>query len=152
MIDSNIMEPVVPTKTIEMVWFGNSRIYIKTNDGMEYSQPLEVFPTLMYSTPEQRSKYKINKWGDAIRWPEIDEDIHISSFFEHETVNYDNDVNKLFTRFPWLDLKAFAEYLGMHWTKLARFRFGVWTPTPETLAKIKNGIKAIGKEMSSAAL
>ena len=147
MIDSNIMEPEIPTKTIEMVWFDNNRIYIKTNDGMEYSQPLEVFPALMYSTSDQRTKYKINKWRDAIHWPEIDEDIHISSFFENEIVNYDNEVNELFTRFPWLDLKGVAEYLGMHWTKLARFRFGVWTPTPETLAKIKKGIKAIGKEM-----
>lgn len=147
-----IMEPKDPVKKIEMVWFANNRIYVKTDDDCEYSQPLEVFPILLDATNEQRAKFTINKWGDAIRWPEIDEDIHISSFFEDETVNYDNDVNKLLSRFPWLDLKAFAQYLGMHWTKLARFKYGVWTPTPETFAKIKNGIIAIGKEMSAAVL
>ena len=55
-------------------------------------------------------------------------------------------------KFPWLDLKVFAEYIGMHWTKLARFRYGVWTAGPETMSKIRNGIKAIAKEMSAAAL
>lgn len=144
------MEPKDPVDKIEMVWFSNGHIYIKTDDGGEFNQPLEVFPALLEATNEQRSKFMINKWGDAISWPEIDEAIHISSFFEQETVDYDNDVNKLLSRFPWLDLKAFAQYIGMHWTKLARFRYGVWKPTPETFAKIKNGIIAIGKEMSAA--
>lgn len=145
-------EPKDPVKTIQMVWFSDNRIFIKTEDGGEYSQPLEVFPALMFATTEQRSKFKINKWRDSIHWPEVDEDIHVSSFFENETVNYDNEVNELLSRFPWLDLKAFAEYIGMHWTKLARFRFGVWTPGPESFAQIKNGVKAIGKEMSAAVL
>lgn len=144
------MEPKDPVKKIEMVWFSDNHIFITTDDGSEYNQPLEVFPILFDASDQQRAKFKINKWGDAIKWPEIDEDIHISSFFEHETVNYNNDVNKLLSRFPWLDLKAFAQYLGMHWTKLARFKYGVWTPSPETFEKIKNGIKSIGKEMSAA--
>jgi len=38
----------------------------------------------------------------------------------------------------------------MHWTKLARYKFGVWTPSLSTIAKIKEGIVAIGKEMSLA--
>ena len=141
-----------PIKRIEMVWFSQTHIYIKTDDGLEYSQPLEVFPALMEATTEQREKYRMTSWRDSLHWPEIDEDIHISSFFEKETVNYDNEVNNLLSRFPWLDMKAFAEFIGMHWTKLARFRYGVWTPSAETFAKIKNGIIAIGKEMSAAVL
>ena len=128
-------EPKNPITTIRMVWFSDNRIFIKTEDGDEYSQPLEVFPALWYATPEQQSKFIINKWRDSIHWPEVDEDIHISSFFEVETVNYDNEVNKLLSRFPWLDMKEFAEYIGMHWTKLARFRFGVCNPT-DTVATI----------------
>ena len=118
---------------------------------MEFSLPLEVFPALMEATDEQRAKYRINHWRDAIHWPEIDEDIHISSFFEEETVNYDNEVNRLLSKMPWIDVKTLAEYLGMHWTKLARFRYGVWTPSKETLDKIKNGIVALGKEMIAVA-
>lgn len=137
---------------IQKVWFEKNQIWITTEDGTQYSQPLEVFPALFLATPEERCNYYL--WCDdtSIRWDKLDEDIHVSNFFEHETVNYDNEVNNLLSRFPWLDMKAFAEYIGMHWTKLARFRFGVWTPTPETYEKIKNGIKSIGKEMSAAVL
>jgi len=146
------METKEPIKRIEMVWFSQTRIYIKTDDNREYSQPLEVFPILKEATTEQREKYCMTSWRDSLHWPEIDEDIHISSFFEEETVNYDNEVNHLLSRFPWLDMKEFAKVIGMHWTKLARFRYGVWTPSPEMFTKIKNGIRAIGKEMSAAVL
>lgn len=135
---------------IKRVWFADNQIWITTEDGTEYSQPLEVFPALLFASDEEREQYYI--WNDdsSIRWDKIDEDIHVSNFFERETVNYDNEVNNLLSRFPWLDLKGFAEYIGMHWTKLARFRYGVWTPAPETVARIKNGLRAIGKEMSAA--
>lgn len=142
-----LQEPVV---TIEMVWFDNGKIYITASDGKEYSQPLEAFPILLEATREQREKYQVNKWRDALRWPDIDEDIHISSFFEDIIVNYDNEVNNLLSRFPCLDLKAFANYIGMHWTKLAKFCYGVWTPNAETMMRIKSGINALGKEMSVA--
>lgn len=146
------MEDNISAITIEMVWSTDKRIFISASDGKEYSQPLEMFPALMYATQEQRDKFTINKWHDAIHWREIDEDIHISSFFERETVDYNNEVNRLLSRFPWLDLKVFASYIGMHWTKLARLRFGVWKASDETLKKIKDGIVAIGKEMSAAVL
>ena len=58
----------------------------------------------------------------------------------------------MLSRFPYLDMKAFAEYLGMHWTKLARFRCGVWKPNAETMDKIRKGIVDIGKEMAAAVL
>ena len=138
--------------SIKKLWFAYNRIFILTSDGEQYSQPLEAFPALFNATPVQRKNYYL--WDDnkSIRWEDIDEDIHISNFFEPETVNYDNEVNHLLSRFPYLDMKAFAEYLGMHWTKLARFRYGVWTPSTKTIEKIKNGIIAIGKEMSAAVL
>lgn len=138
--------------SIKKLWFADNRIFILTSDGEQYSQPLEAFPALFNATPAQRENYYL--WDDnkSIRWEDIDEDIHISNFFEPETVNYNNEVNHLLSRFPYLDMKAFAEYLGMHWTKLARFRYGVWTPSTKTIEKIKNGIIAIGKEMSAAVL
>ncbi len=137
---------------IKSLWFDKNRIYILTDEGNTLSQPLEVFPALFCAIPEQRQKYYLWNNNCSIRWDDLDEDIHISHFYEKEVVNYDNDVNRLLSRFPWLDLKAFARYIGMHWTKLARFKYGVWTPSPEALSKIKDGLIAIGKEMSAAAL
>lgn len=135
---------------IKRLWFEDGKICVTTVGGKTNCQPLELYPTLFYATPEEREDFYI--WSDStsIRWEKIDEDIHITNLFEEEHVNYDNDVNRLLSRFPWLDMKAFAEYLGMHWTKLARYRFGVWTPSEEMLNRIKGGIVAIGKEMSTA--
>lgn len=137
---------------IELVWFNDNRIYIQTNLGETLSQPLEVFPALFLASEEQRERYKI--WGEnqSIRWEELDEDIHVSDFRESETVNYDNEVNRLLSIFPFLDMKAFARHIGMHWTKLARFRYGVWTPSPEAIDKIRNGVEYIKKELSAAAV
>lgn len=145
-------EPKEPVATIERVWFSGDRIFVHTATGEQYSQPLELFPALMEATPQQREDFKVNRWRDSIRWDGIDEDIHISSFFDATTANYDNEVNRLLSRFPWLDMKKFAEYVGMHWTKLARYRYGVWTPSPETLKKIKAAIITLGKEMTAAAI
>lgn len=137
---------------ITKIRFSNGEIKIETNSGAQYSQPLEAFPPLFYASPEEREDYHLWLNNTSIRWEKLDEDIHISNFFTNETVNYNNEVNNLLSKFPWLDMKAFAEYIGMHWTKLARFRFGIWTPSEETMQKIKSGIKAIGKEMSAAIL
>lgn len=132
------------------VWFADGRIWVETSAGNHLSQPLEVFPPLFYATDEEREDYYLWSNDTSIRWEKLDEDIHISNFYTDETVNYNNEVNSLLSRFPWLDMKAFAEHIGMHWTKLARFRFGVWTPTNETLQKIKNGIRELGREMGAA--
>ena len=62
---------------IKKVWFENGRIYIFTTKERELSQPLELFPNLKDATSSQREAFTVNKWGDAIRWAGIDEDIHI---------------------------------------------------------------------------
>ncbi|MCM1138483.1 MAG: hypothetical protein NC453_07925 [Muribaculum sp.] len=46
----------------------------------------------------------------------------------------------------WLDMKAFAQYIGMNWAKLARFKSVIWTPSLEVIEEIKNGIVAMGKK------
>ena len=137
-------------KAIKRVWFEENKILIVTLDGEVLSQPLEVYPSLLEATDEQRYDYEIWDEGQSIRWEIIDEDVHISEFYEKETVNYDNEVNRLLSRFPYLNLKAFAEYIGMHWTKLARYRYGVWTPGESDLEDIKSGLQRIGREMLEA--
>lgn len=137
---------------ITKVWFSNGRIWVRTDDGNEYSQPLEAFPRLMDATEKQREDFYL--WDDnrSIRWDEIDEDIHISNFEKPEEVNYDNEVNNLLSSFPWLDLKEFAEMLGMSKSKLDRFRYGIWTPSAETVKNIKSTLRSIAKSMSAAIL
>jgi len=50
--------------------------------GKAYSRPLEAFPVLEDATDEERSSFTIEMRGEALRWKEIDEDIHISSFYD----------------------------------------------------------------------
>lgn len=69
-------------EAIIKLWFSDERIFILTDQGKEYSRPLEAFPLLLEATPQQRAQFEIGLDGDDIRWDEIDEDVHISSFFE----------------------------------------------------------------------
>ena len=48
-------------------------------DGQVYCRPIDAFPLLRNASDEQRRAYTIGKFGDDVRWEEIDEDIHVSS-------------------------------------------------------------------------
>ena len=67
-------------ESIVKVWFDNERIYIQTDRGNNFSRLLDSFPRLKNATASQRAKYEIGIEGDDLRWEDIDEDIHISSF------------------------------------------------------------------------
>ena len=80
---------------IEKLWFEDGRIYICTDDNHVLSRPLEAFPTLKDATEKEKLNYKIDKFGDAIRWEDIDEDIHISSFYEDAEPDNDNEIERM---------------------------------------------------------
>lgn len=65
--------------SIKTIWFDEGRIYMCDSAGQTHSRPLEAFPLLMDADSKQRQEYIIDPQGDAVRWPEIDEDIHIFS-------------------------------------------------------------------------
>ena len=67
---------------IEKVWFNTERIYLLTDSGETLSRPLEAFPVLKEASEADRNDFKIGRFGDDIRWEKLDEDIHISSFYE----------------------------------------------------------------------
>ena len=104
---------------IEKLWFDSGRIWIMTDEGQTLSRPLEAFPTLKDATEDQRQSFKIGRFGNAIRWEEIDEDIHISNFYETEEPDYDNEIAKIFHRFPQLNVSEVARSMGVHKSLLA---------------------------------
>ena len=138
--------------SIARLWFESGRIWIETASGAVHSQPLEAFPTLKDATEAQREDYYLWQHNQSIRWENIDEDIHITNFYEEETADYDNEVNRLLSKFPWLDLGVFADSVGMHKSKLDRYRYGIWKPSADTFAKIKEGLVAISREISAAVI
>ncbi len=132
------------------VWFENERIFIYTDQGHTLSLALEVFPTLKDATAEQRNAVVIKPWGDAMRWEEIDEDIHISTFYEDLKPNHDNEVADLFNRFPQLNVSEVARLIGIHKSLLAQYIYGVKTPSKERMQKIKSVLHQLGLDLAAA--
>lgn len=133
---------------IVTVWFEAGRIYIRTESGKSFSRPLEAFPLLMEASDEARSRYEIGAEGDDIRWEELDEDIHISSFYESAEPDPDNEIAAIFRRFPQLNVSETARYIGINKSLLARYIYGIKRPSPNRKEQIISAIRALGKEMA----
>lgn len=132
------------------VWFESERIFIFTDAGHTLSLDLEVFPRLKDATSEQRNAVVIEPWGDAMRWEEIDEDIHISTFYEDLAPDHDNEVAYLFNRFPQLNVSEVARLIGIHKSLMAQYIYGVKTPSKERMQKIKSVLHQLGLDLAAA--
>ena len=137
---------------IQTIWIENGRIYMRSTLNNEYSRPLEVFPILKDATEEQRSKYRIRFNGEAIRWDEIDEDIHISSFYETDEPKQNNEAAALFSQFPQLNVSEVAKLLGIHKSLLSQYIYGVKTPSEKRMSEIKSVLNELGRRLIEATI
>ena len=135
-------------ESIKNLWFEDGRIYILTDQGNTYSRPLEAFPLLLEATPEQRAKYEIGMDGDDIRWDDIDEDIHISSFFVTAEPDTDNPIAQVFRRFPQLNVSEVARSIGINKSLLSRYIYGIKKPSENRKEQILGNIRRLGREMA----
>jgi hypothetical protein len=69
-------------ETIKNLWFDGHRIFMRSSEGRILSRPLEAYPELEEATTEQRNNFTIEDEGRAIRWEELDADMHIF-FMKH---------------------------------------------------------------------
>ena len=136
-------------ESIVKLWFAEGRIYILTDQGNTYSRPLEAFPLLLEAAPEQRSKYEIGMEGDDIRWDDIDEDIHISSFFVTAEPDTDNPIAQVFRQFPQLNVSEIARSIGINKSLLSRYIYGIKKPSDQRKEQILSCIRQLGREMSA---
>jgi len=130
-------------ESIVKLWFDEGRIFILTNDDNTYSRPLEAFPLLLEATPEQRAKYEIGIDGDDVHWDDIDEDIHISSFFIKAEPDTNNPVAELFKRFPTLDIEEVARTLGINKSLLSRYIYGIKKPSAQRFEQIIKTVNSL---------
>lgn len=135
---------------IKNLWFDGNRIYMRTNEGRVMSRPLEAYPELMEATTEQRNDFSIDEDGEAIRWEQLDADMHISSFYETAEPDTQNEVMALFKRFPWLNVSEVARYMGINKCLLARYIYGISKPSDTRLKQIKDVLHTFGMELQSA--
>ena len=124
-----------------------NRIWIKTDEGQTYSRPLEAFPTLLDATQEQRQAYRIGRFGDDVRWECIDEDIHISSFFQTEEPDYENEIAMIFKRFPQLNISEVARSMGIHKSLLSKYIYGIKRPSEQRKSQIKETLRTLGQKL-----
>lgn len=138
-------------ETINNIWFTSERIYMQTNEGEIYSRPLEAFPSLKDATESERNTYTIELKGTALRWQSLDEDIHISSFYDKTEPNPNNEIALIFRKFPQLNIAEIARCLGIHKSLLAKYIYGITTPSAERIAQIKKVLASLGNELIAVA-
>ena len=132
---------------IKDVWFDGGRIFMRDAADRVCSRPLEAFPLLMEATNEQRSNFIIDPHGDAVRWPEIDEDIHVSSFLEQKEPDEDNEIARIFRRFPQLNVSEVARQMGINKSLLSKYIYGIKTPSEHRRMEIKRALHTLGEEL-----
>lgn len=134
-------------ETIKNVWFENERIYMLSSEDKVYSRPLEAFPILKEATKAEREAYTIEMRGTALRWKKLDEDIHISSFYNTNEPEYSNEIAQIFKRFPQLNVSEVARYVGINKSLLAKYIYGIKKPSDERIMQIKEALHAIGSQL-----
>ncbi len=76
----NTSVPVSPTSVLAVdVRFSDDALIVRLSDGREVSVPLEWFPRLRDSTPEQRQQWRLIARGIGIHWEAVDEDIAVTT-------------------------------------------------------------------------
>lgn len=135
---------------IAKVWFDAGRIYVKLESGTVLNRPLEAYPTLLEATDTERDRYEINRFGDALRWKDLDEDIHISSLRETKEPNRNNAVAQILGRYPWLNLAMLSEAMNIHKSVLSLYIHGMEDPTPERLALLRDTLHSMGHQLITA--
>ena len=134
-------------ETISRVWFDDHRIFIETSQGRQLSRPLEAFPRLKDASPAERSANVIGRFGDDIRWEALDEDIHISSFYETSEPNPDNEVGRLFRQVPQLSVAEMAKLLGIQPSLLDKYIYGIKRPGAERMAQVRDAMHSVGRRL-----
>lgn len=134
-------------ETIKHIWFENERIYMLSSEDKVYSRPLEAFPLLKEASSQERERYTIEMRGEALRWASLDEDIHITSFYKDEEPEYDNEIAKIFGRFPELNVSEVARHIGINKSLLAQYIYGIKKPSVERVQQIKCALHALGRQL-----
>lgn len=140
---------------IEKVWFDAENIYILTNNGTQKSHPLRWFDRLWNATPEERELYEIGSWGDSIHWPELDEDLSLEGFFTYykdEIENEQNEVSRVFQKFPAINITRFAEQVKINRSLLASYVCNEKKPGIKNKKQIEAGLHQLGKDLLSVKL
>ncbi|MDR2969281.1 MAG: DUF2442 domain-containing protein [Tannerellaceae bacterium] len=131
---------------IDQIWFAENRIFMKADTGRVFNRPIEAFPLLKNASEEERHDFRIGKFGDDIRWDSLDEDIHISSFLERNEPQK-NVIGEVFAQYPQINVSAFAAQIGINKSLLAKYIYGIKTPSVARKKDIENGLHEFAEKL-----
>lgn len=134
-------------ETIKKVWFEGGRIFMLSSQDKEYSRPLEAFPALKEASNEEKNDFAIVLHGRALRWESLDEDIHISSFYNTEEPDMMNEVAAIFRQFPQLNVSEVARSMGINKSLLSKYIYGIKKPSPQRMQQIKETLHYLGEQL-----
>ena len=137
---------------IEKVWFDAENIYILVNDGTQKSHPLRWFPLLENATSKQREKYELGTFADSIHWKELDEDLSLEGFYsfnKDEIEAQKSEIQKVFSRFPELNVSELARRVGISPTLMRHYACNVKQPSPQRTRQIIEALYQVGRELQA---
>ncbi|MCM1040916.1 MAG: DUF2442 domain-containing protein [Bacteroides sp.] len=133
---------------INKLWFNRNRVWIETDNGACFSRPLEAFPVLKEASEQQRMDFKIGRFGDDVRWPSLDEDIHISSFTQDSAEpDGDNEIARIFAHFPQLNVSEIARNIGINKSLLSKYIYGIKKPGEKRKQEIIEALHELGRAL-----
>ena len=69
-VESDLLSPEIASVAVTA-----HTLTVELDDGRVLSTPLTWYPRLMHATERERQNFLLN--GSHIRWPDVDEDIHV---------------------------------------------------------------------------
>lgn len=134
-------------ETIKNIWFENERMYMLSSEDKVYSRPLEAFPVLKDASMAERENYTVEMRGTALRWKDLNEDIHVSSFYNTEEPDNTNEIAMIFKRFPQLNVSEVARCIGIDKSLLSKYIYGIKKPSAQRKTQIKEALHVLGEEL-----
>jgi hypothetical protein len=74
---TSVTETLLPRASAAVVT--DDTLTVDLVDGRSVSVPLTWYPRLLHGSPEERGKWQLIARGEGIHWPDLDEDISVSS-------------------------------------------------------------------------
>jgi Protein of unknown function (DUF2442) len=74
---TSVTEAVIPLATAVAVT--DDTLTVELTDGRSISVPLAWYPRLLHASSAERGNWHLIARGEGIHWPDVDEDISVSS-------------------------------------------------------------------------
>ncbi len=74
---TSVTETTTPLATAVAVT--DDTLTVELTDGRSISVPLAWYPRLLHANAKERGKWQLIARGEGIHWPDVDEDISVSS-------------------------------------------------------------------------